>query len=74
MLAVAYQPTFWDVVAWIFIFMLGVAILGAVIYAFIDNFERKDHGGWAKAGWAVLILFFPIFGLILYIAARPSNA
>jgi hypothetical protein len=28
----------------------------------------------AKAGWAILILFLPIFGALIYIIARPPEA
>jgi hypothetical protein len=46
----------------------------AVIWAFIDDFRRPDHSGWAKAGWAFLILCVPVIGLLLYIAFRPAYA
>jgi len=45
-----------------------------VLWCFIDNFRRKDHHGLAKAGWTVVILFFPIFGSLIYILARPAEA
>ncbi len=55
---------------WFFLF----AVFFAVIWAFIDNFRRHDHSGWAKAGWAFLILVLPFFGMLIYIAARPADA
>ena len=45
-----------------------------IVWCFIDNFRRHDHHGMAKAGWAILILFLPIFGALIYIIARPSEA
>jgi len=42
-----------------------------IIWCFVDNFRRKDHGGAAKFGWTVFILFFPILGALVYILARP---
>jgi hypothetical protein len=46
--------------------LLEVAILivwvWAIIWAFIDNFRRTDHSGWAKAGWTILILLLPVLG------------
>ena len=54
---------------WFFIF----AIFFAVIWAFVDNFRRRDHSGWAKAGWALLILIFPLFGMLIYLIARPAD-
>ena len=54
---------------WFFLF----AIFFAVIWAFIDNFRRHDHSGWAKAGWALFILIVPLFGTLIYMIARPSD-
>jgi hypothetical protein len=44
-----------------------------VIYAFVDNFRRRDHSGWAKAGWALLILVVPLLGTLIYLIARPAD-
>ncbi|MGZ4704716.1 MAG: PLDc N-terminal domain-containing protein [Acidimicrobiales bacterium] len=54
---------------WFFLF----AVFFAVIWAFIDNFRRRDHGGWAKAGWALVILVIPLFGTLIYLIARPTE-
>ena len=53
--------------------LIGVQIVVGVIWAFIDNFRRRDLHGWAKAGWAFLLLVFPLIGLLIYIAARPAD-
>ena len=53
--------------------LIGVQIVAGVIWAFIDNFRRRDHHGWAKAGWTLLLLVFPLVGLLIYIAARPAD-
>jgi hypothetical protein len=53
---------------WMFLF----GIVFAVIWAFIDNFRRHDHSGWAKAGWAFLILVLPLLGTLIYLIARPA--
>jgi len=50
-----------------------LTIFFGVIYAFIDNFRRRDHGGWAKAGWALLILVLPLLGTLIYLVARPVD-
>jgi hypothetical protein len=44
-----------------------------VIRVFIDNFERRDHGGFAKAMWTLFIVFVPIIGVIAYIITRPRD-
>ena len=62
----------------LFLFMLWVGfviiVILSVIWAFIDNFRRRDHSGWAKAGWALLILVIPLFGTLIYLVARPPDA
>jgi len=61
---------FWSMLMWFFLF----TIFFSIIWAFIDNFRRPDHSGWAKAGWAFAILVFPFFGMLIYLAARPPDA
>jgi hypothetical protein len=58
---------FWSLL----MFSLLVVVIFTVIYAFIDNFRRRDHGGWAKAGWALLIVILPFLGTLIYLVARP---
>jgi Phospholipase_D-nuclease N-terminal len=55
-----------------FVFFFYLAVFFAVIWAFIDNFRRPDHSGWAKAGWALVILILPLFGTLIYLIARPA--
>jgi hypothetical protein len=61
---------FW-VLLWFFVM---ASIFFAVIYAFIDNFRRHDHSGWAKAVWALVILILPLIGTLIYLIARPTFA
>ena len=56
------------------VFWVLFSIFFAIIWAFIDNFRRHDHSGWAKAGWAFLILIIPFFGMLIYVIARPPDA
>jgi hypothetical protein len=70
----ATYPTFWDVVWWMIIFFVWVMWIYVVIRVFIDNFERRDHSGWAKAMWTLVIIFLPIIGVCAYLIARPPEA
>ena len=54
---------------WFFVF----AVFFGVIWAFVDNFRRRDHSGWAKAGWAFFILILPLIGMLVYLIARPAD-
>lgn len=73
MVAYANNPSFWDVVWWMIIFFVWVMWIFVVINVFIDNFRRRDHSGFAKAMWTILIVFLPILGVVSYPIARPSE-
>lgn len=59
---------FWSLV----LLFMFVAIGFVVIYTFIDNVRRADHGGLAKAAWGLLIVVLPLFGALTYILTRPE--
>ena len=61
---------FWTMLVFAGIFLM----IFFIIWCFIDNFRRKDHHGFAKAGWAIFILFVPIIGALIYVIARPAEA
>jgi hypothetical protein len=50
-----------------------LAVLFAIIWSFVDNFRRSDHSGWAKAGWALLIVILPLIGVLIYLIVRPTQ-
>jgi hypothetical protein len=54
-------------------FSLFVLVLFVILWAFVDNFRRKDHGGLAKAVWFIVIIFLPVLGTFIYLIARPSE-
>jgi predicted PurR-regulated permease PerM len=70
MLAVDYPllNIFWTISI---VFMWGAWIF-TVIWVFMDNFRRRDHGGGAKALWTLVIIFVPVFGVLVYLIARPD--
>jgi Phospholipase_D-nuclease N-terminal len=72
-LAYTNNPSFWDVIWWMFVFFLWVMWIFVVIRVFIDNFRRQDHSGFAKAMWTVLIIFLPVIGVVSYLIARPRE-
>jgi hypothetical protein len=51
---------FWTMAIWIFISL------------FADIFRRNDIGGWAKAGWVLLLFALPLLGALIYIGSRPK--
>jgi hypothetical protein len=50
---------FWFMLIWMFIAIFG------------DIFRRSDLSGGAKAGWILLIFILPLFGILIYLIARP---
>jgi len=71
---IASNFTFWDGIWTIIVFFAWIMFFTWVVMLLVDNFRRTDHGGGAKAGWALLIIFFPIVGAIIYTVARPDSA
>ena len=70
MLAADYP--FLDVVWSMIVFAFFVMYIWIVIMVLADNFRRNDHGGVAKAGWTLFIIFLPLLGVLVYMIARPK--
>ena len=66
--------TFWDAMWTMIVFFAWLMFISWVVLLMVDNFRRKDHSGWAKSGWALLLIFLPIIGAFLYTVARPASA
>ena len=69
----AYDYPLLSITWTIIIFFFWLSVFFAVIWAFIDNFRRRDHSGWAKAGWALVIIILPLLGTLIYLIARPRE-
>jgi quinol-cytochrome oxidoreductase complex cytochrome b subunit len=69
----AYDFPLLSVLWTILIFALIALWIFIVIWVFIDDFRRPDHGGWAKALWVLFIVFVPVIGVLSYIIARPAD-
>jgi phage shock protein PspC (stress-responsive transcriptional regulator) len=69
----AYDYPLLSVIWTIIVFFAALLIVFFIIWCLVDNFQRRDHHGWAKAGWLILILFLPLLGSIIYVIARPSD-
>lgn len=41
-----------------------------VVMVFADIFSSRDMSGWAKALWVVLVLLFPLLGVLAYLIVR----
>lgn len=62
-----------DFLGWfLLIWFLGVCIW-AFICILVDLFRDHAMNGWAKAGWVVLLVFFPLLGALIYLIARGRS-
>lgn len=69
----AYDYPLLGVLWTLVLFSAFVLVLFVVLWAFVDNFRRTDHRGWAKGLWFILILFLPVLGVFIYLIARPAD-
>ena len=63
----------WDVFLSMFWFMLLFAWISLIIHIFGDLFRDRSLSGGAKALWAVLLVFLPRLGAVLYLIARGNS-
>ena len=55
---------------WFFLFFVEIWLMIAV---FTDLFQSSDLSGWAKAGWVVLVILFPLIGILAYLIVRGQK-
>ncbi|MCU1495941.1 MAG: hypothetical protein JWO62_3705 [Acidimicrobiaceae bacterium] len=55
---------------WFFLFVIEVWLMVSV---FIDIFRSHDLRGWAKAAWVLLVLVFPLVGILAYLIVRGDE-
>jgi len=66
------ETTFLDVFWYMLLFFLWIMFFWVFISVVADIFRRDDMGGWAKAGWLLLIIVLPLLGILVYVIARPK--
>jgi hypothetical protein len=64
---------FWDVLLWSFWFFIWIAALMVWFRCLFDLFTDSSLSGWAKAGWALLLILVPWLGALIYIIARGRS-
>jgi hypothetical protein len=55
---------------WFFLWVLWIYLVCWIIW---DIFRSPDLGGWAKAGWVVLVVALPLFGVLIYLVAHGGH-
>jgi hypothetical protein len=61
---------FWWAVIFVFVW-IPLVLLWA--FALVDVFTHKGLSGLAKVLWALLIVFLPVIGMLIYFVARPPR-
>lgn len=65
--------TFGDVMWTMFVFFAWILFFWMLFGVFGDLFGRHDISGWAKAGWAVFVLFLPFLGVLVYLGVNGDG-
>ncbi|MEV7782226.1 SHOCT domain-containing protein [Kitasatospora sp. NPDC088351] len=60
---------FWTMLE-LFLWILWFFLLFKII---TDIFRSHDLGGWAKAGWLLLVIVLPLIGVLVYVIARGRS-
>lgn len=69
----AMTNDFGEVLLWSFWFFIWIAALMVWFRCLSDMFGDHTLSGWAKAGWAVLLIFVPWVGALVYLIARGRS-
>ena len=55
---------------WLFIWIMWIFLLIRVIS---DVFRSHDLSGAGKAGWTLVLIFFPLIGVLIYLLVRGDG-
>ena len=69
----AITTDFWEVLLWSFWFFIWVAAIMVWFRCLWDLFGDSSLSGWGKAGWAILLVFVPWLGALIYLIARGRS-
>ena len=64
---------FWEVLLWSFWFFIWIAAVMLWFRCLFDLFGDQTISGWGKAGWALLLVFVPWLGALIYLIARGRS-
>jgi hypothetical protein len=69
----AMTNDFGEVLLWSFWIFIWIAALMVWFRCLFDLFGDHTLSGWGKAGWAVLLIFVPWLGAVIYLIARGRS-
>ena len=70
---IAADYPFIDVLGTMLVFFAWVIWFWLLITVFSDLFRRHDISGWGKAGWMILVIVLPYFGVFIYLIAQGKQ-
>lgn len=73
MLPLAAEYPLLNVIWTMFVFFGFVLWVSLMFRAFGDLFGRNDVSGWGKAGWSLLIILLPLFGVFAYLLSQGTG-
>ena len=61
-------------IIWSMLVFFGFVLWISLMFrAFGDLFGRHDVSGWGKAGWTLLIIALPLFGVFVYLISQGQG-
>lgn len=73
MLPLAAEYPLLNIIWTMFVFFGFVLWIMLIFRAFGDLFARHDISGWGKAGWTLLIILLPLFGVCIYLLSQGKG-
>jgi hypothetical protein len=70
MLPLAADYPLLNIIWTMFVFFGFVLWISLIFRAFGDLFGRDDVSGWGKAGWSLVIVLLPLFGVCIYLISQ----
>ena len=65
--------SFWDILVWSFWIFIWIAAIMIWFRCVFDLFSDSTLSGWGKAGWAILLIFVPWLGALIYLIVRGRS-
>lgn len=70
MLPFAAEYPLLNIIWTMFVFFGFILWISLIFRAFGDLFGRDDVSGWGKAGWSLVIVLLPLFGVCIYLISQ----
>lgn len=67
------DPSLWDLLVWSFWFFIWISAIMIWFRCLMDLFSDSTLSGWGKAGWALVLIFVPWLGALIYLIARGRS-